>query len=198
MTRWTISIAGIAALLLVACGGGHDAADVPRDVLAGDAGDAAPEEVTPVLPRLHADGTRLVDAAGREVRWRGANLGGWMFHETWITLVGYPDHARLHLLAVDMGIADAVDPILRDVGVVWGDNPAGGWAVCPASDPAWVLTFAEAAAPVLGQATTDELLAALAPFEGECDDADLALRTLFQERFGLDGKQELLDAFQDA
>ena len=209
MTRSKVLIMGIAAWLAVACGAGHDAADaldVPPEGLvdaSGDlgdglAGDAEAEQALPALPRLHADGTRIVDGAGNEVRWRGANLGGWMFHETWITLVGYPDHARLHLLAVDMGLADAVDPIVRDVGVVWGDNPAGGWAVCPASDPVWVAKFAEAAVPVLGQETTDALLAALAPYEGECDDADLALRTLFQERFGQDGKQELLDAFQDA
>jgi aryl-phospho-beta-D-glucosidase BglC (GH1 family) len=205
--RWTAL--WIAALLLAACGGGGGAGDT-QEAAAGEVteatpegageetADASPEQAAPVLTRLHADGTRIVDAEGSEVRWRGANLGGWMFHETWITLVGYPDHARLHLIALDLGIADVVDPIIRDVGVVWGNNPAGGWAVCPASDPVWVQKFAEAALPVLGQETTDELLAALEPLAGECDDADLALRKLFDQRFGLDGKQELLEAFQDA
>jgi len=210
MTRFAGSMLLGLAWFLVACGGGNDAIDAANEVAGdthevaaddtGDAVDAAdtPDVVVPALPRLRAEGTTIVDAAGNPVRWRGVNLGGWMFHETWITLVGYPDHARLHLLAVDMGLADAVDPIIRDVGVVWGDNPAGGWAVCPASDPVWVDAFRDAAVPVLGQAATDELLAKLAPLAGECDDADLALRTLFEQRFGQDGKQELLDAFQDA
>ncbi len=209
MGRVFRTMLGAAAWCLVACGAGggpsdlSDAgpdglADVAADGAVGDALDATPEQVAPALLRLHADGTRVVDAAGREVRWRGVNLGGWMFHETWITLVGYPDHARLHVLADQRGMADAVDAVIRSVGLVWGDNPAGGWAVCPANDDDWLERFRAAAVPALGQAVTDELLTALQPLRGECDDADLALRTLFEARFGVDGKQELLDAFQDA
>ena len=37
-------------------------------------------EVAP-LPRLHAQGTRIVDPAGSEVILKGVNLGGWLFDD---------------------------------------------------------------------------------------------------------------------
>ena len=36
------------------------------------------------LPLLHADGPRIVDAAGREVRLRGVNVGGWLLQESYM------------------------------------------------------------------------------------------------------------------
>lgn len=38
----------------------------------------------PQLPRLHAQGTRIVDEAGRPVLLRGVNLGGWLVEEMWM------------------------------------------------------------------------------------------------------------------
>ena len=36
------------------------------------------------LPLLHADGPKIVDPAGREVRLRGVNVGGWLLQESYI------------------------------------------------------------------------------------------------------------------
>ena len=44
---------------------------------------AAPAHAAP--SRLHARGTRIVDAQGRPVALRGINLGGWLVEEMWMT-----------------------------------------------------------------------------------------------------------------
>jgi hypothetical protein len=38
-----------------------------------------------VLPRLKAQGTKIVDSSGKEVLLRGINLGGWLVEEMWMT-----------------------------------------------------------------------------------------------------------------
>ena len=57
-------------------------ADNVRKLLAALA-DVAPERRS--ISRLRAQGTAIVDANGTPIQLRGVNLGGWMFHETWIT-----------------------------------------------------------------------------------------------------------------
>lgn len=55
-----------------------------------DSSTASPRtgDPTPRDPRIHVDGTRLVDGDGREVRLRGVGLGGWLTMENFIT--GHP------------------------------------------------------------------------------------------------------------
>jgi hypothetical protein len=69
----------------------HDA--IPLLPVACACADAA----SPVarLPGLRADGTRIVDEAGREIRLRGVNLGGRTFYETRGTRVGGTTHGEL-------------------------------------------------------------------------------------------------------
>src|SRR5678815_1339579 len=59
MARWMITIATL-LLALVPLAGAAD------------------------LPRIHADGTRYVDDAGRPVILRGCNLGNWLVLEMWM------------------------------------------------------------------------------------------------------------------
>ena len=63
-----------------------------------------------------ADGTRIVDGEGREVVMRGVALGGWNFHENWITAVDYPAHARLHVIGEEAGHGADVDAAIVDAG----------------------------------------------------------------------------------
>jgi aryl-phospho-beta-D-glucosidase BglC (GH1 family) len=193
--------AGAAALLLVAVlgcssgGTGTDVADVPGD-LAGDAVDA-PDVPDAGLPRLRADGTRIVDAAGREVLLRGVNLGGWMFHETWITLVGQTSHGALYEAAIALGVGDEALAAMRAAGPENGGDSSGG-AVCPATGDVWVAKVRPELESRIGAAKTKTLLDGLAANPPLCDDADLSLRKVLADRFGTDGRDQLLDAFQGA
>src|SRR5689334_10602335 len=52
---------------------------------------------TTSLPALHADGTRMVDAAGKPVTLRGCNIGNWLMLEPWMlgNLIDVQDQGRL-------------------------------------------------------------------------------------------------------
>lgn len=146
-----------------------------------------PEEAAaPASVRLRAEGTRIVDGAGATVELRGVALGGWLFHENWITDVDYPAHGRLHVLGAERGIGDEVDAALRAVG----PNEKG--------DAEWLDALSAALAPTVGADATDALLADFAQYPPIVDDSDLPLRTVLEQRFGVDGRDALLDAFQGA
>jgi glucan 1,3-beta-glucosidase len=59
------------------------------------------------VPRLHTQGTKWVDAAGRPVTLRGCNLGNWLLQEMWMhtmQLEGIPDQYTLEqVLATRFG-----------------------------------------------------------------------------------------------
>lgn len=183
---------------------GPDAAvDVAVDVteLAGDPAAEAPADVQEIpeagLTRLHAAGTKIVDAAGREVRLRGVNLGGWMFHETWITLVGQTSAGALYQKAVELGVGDDVRAVLHDAGTEYGDDPAVT-KVCPGNGDLWVAKVHDPLVAKVGAATAQALFDELTLHPPLCDDADLGLRQLLSKRFGDDARDQLLDAFQGA
>jgi aryl-phospho-beta-D-glucosidase BglC (GH1 family) len=152
---------------------------------------------TVVMPRLHADGTRIVGPDGVEVRLRGVNLGGWMFHETWITLVGRTSNDVLLEKARELGVGDPVLAVMRDAGPQYGIDPAVV-RVCPGNGDDWVGRIRAPLVAAVGEATTAALEQALADEPPLCDDADMALRTVLADRFGTDGRDALLDAFQEA
>ena len=136
--------------------------------------------------RLRADGTRIVDGAGETVILRGVALGGWNFHENWITGVDYPAHARLHVIGQEAGFGDDVDAVLRAVG----PNEDG--------DVAWLAAVSAGLTERLGVETSESLLATLATYPSVVDDSDRALRIALETRFGTDGRDRLLDTFQGA
>lgn len=75
-TRLTYLVSLFSALLAILCVGTSGAAP---------------------LSRLHAQGTRIVDAAGHSVTLRGVNLGGWLVEEPWMQpfVTKPPDGSRL-------------------------------------------------------------------------------------------------------
>lgn len=179
------------AVTLASCGAPDAASpDALPDVVAADvptAGDVD-ADTTPAVtppPRLHADGTRLVDATGAEVRLMGANLGGWIFHESWITQATFTTRARLYEVAARRGHAEAGRAALLAAG---RDEGVPGWFdAVQASLTASV--GAEAAAAVVDEAKS---------YPGLQDDSDLLLRRELARRFGDAGRDELCDAFQRA
>ncbi|HOU54293.1 MAG TPA: cellulase family glycosylhydrolase [Myxococcota bacterium] len=154
-------------------------------------------EGIPPMPRLRAEGTRIVDPEGREVRLRGLNLGGLFFHETWITLTGRTSHDLLLEKARELGVEEAVMAVMRQVGPRYGSDPAV-IHVCPGSGPEWEALVRGPLATAVGQETADALMASLQQEPPLCDDADLSLRRVLADRFGTEGRDALLDAFQQA
>lgn len=143
-------------------------------------------EETPATSRLRAEGTRIVDAAGQEVLLRGVALGGWLFHENWITSVDYPAHARLVVLGDERGQGAAVRDAVRAAG------PSED------ADAAWLDSVRTSLDAALGTDETAELLAELALYPSVVDDSDLGLRLVLERRFGIEARDELLDRFQSA
>ena len=133
---------------------------------------------------LHADGTRIVDGEGNTVVLRGVALGGWNFHENWITAVDYPAHARLHVIGEEAGLSADVDAAI----IAAGPDEDG--------DADWVALVRAGLEARLGVDTADTLLATLAAYPSIVDDSDLPLRRVLESRFGVAGRDTLLDAFQ--
>ncbi|MFN7955307.1 MAG: cellulase family glycosylhydrolase [bacterium] len=133
------------------------------------------------LPRLAAAGRDIVDPAGQVVKLRGVNLGSWLFHENWISNVDYPLHGRIHVLAPESGIASEADAALREVG--------------PSGADGWLDRFRGALAARVDTERSDTFLAEVAQYPVVFDDSDQRMRALLEERFGIDGRDELLDVF---
>lgn len=146
---------------------------------------APPDDADPPagegLPPLHAEGTRLVDPDGNEVRLRGVNLGAWMFHETWITAVDYPTWGRFWVSAVEAGWEAEATAALQETGDTDDLDTLEAALAARAG--------AEAAAAV--RATTEARPSVY-------DDSDLPLRLQLESRFGTAGRDDLLDTFQGA
>ncbi len=147
----------------------------------------------PALPRLHAEGRDLVDAEGRRVTLRGVNLGGWLFHETWITLVGHDAASRAYLEGEKQGIQAAVLAAFRDLL-----GGAQGFDTCGASGAAFLDPFEAALAAHLDAARAAAFRQHLEGFASTCDDSELPIRRTLEARFGQAGRDALLDAFLGA
>ncbi|GDX81557.1 hypothetical protein LBMAG42_33680 [Deltaproteobacteria bacterium] len=144
--------------------------------------DSAAQEPADTL--LQADGTDIVDGGGNAVVMRGVALGGWNFHENWITAVDYPAHARLQVIGQEAGLSEEVDAAIVEAG----PDEDG--------DADWVAAVRIGLESRLGAETANGLLATLAQYPSLVDDSDLPLRRVLEARFGIEGRDTLLDAFQ--
>jgi len=150
------------------------------------AGEKGPVEPAPQveISRLHAQGRDIVNEQGEVKTLRGVNLGGWLFHETWISAVDYTLSGRIHVLGAEAGIGEDVDAALRIVGPAEGDG--------------WLAAFRTAVEGRVGAEATDALLDEVARYPSIYDDSDLPLRLLLEDRFGTAGRDDLLDIFWGA
>lgn len=157
-----------------------------EDLPDGDSDLTEDEAASELLTRLHADGTRIVNALGETVVLKGVNLGGWLFNETWITQVDYSLTSRLHALGEREGIGEAVDDLLAQGEPTWGGEG-----------------YLDALLPGLTEKVGSEKAEAFISLARGYlptlyDDCDLPLRLKLSERFGDDARDELLDIFQGA
>lgn len=152
-------------------------------------GEDCAEDPTPApaaVSRLGASGTEIVNDAGDAVLLRGVALGGWNFHENWITSVDYPAHARLVTLGDEGDYGAEVRAAVTEVG----PNED--------ADAAWLVSVEAALEARIGGDAAAALLAELALHPSVVDDSDLALRLLLERRFGVEARDEVLDRFQSA
>jgi len=155
---------------------------------AGMAACGGKAEGVPPMPALRADGTRIVDEAGQEVVLRGVNLGGWLFHETWITQVDYSLSSRIHVLGQKEPFAADVDAVLRQGNEeVWG----GGEEYLANFTAALAARIGDTAAAAFAEKVRGYLPVLY-------DDSDLPLRQKLSQRFGDEVRDQLLDVFQEA
>lgn len=131
--------------------------------------------------RLSASGTAIVDSSGNPVALRGVNLGGWLFHETWITNVDYSTYGRFWEVAGRAGFLAETEAVIRD-----------------AANPDDLPALTSALALVIGDEPAEQIRLETEMFPSVYDDSDLPLRQLLESRFGTAGRDQLLDVFQQA
>lgn len=204
MTQFAKGILGLhwilLPLLLVACSS-EENDPIPND---GDLdsqeselddieGDTDPDE-TPIPARLRADGTALVDANGETVHLRGVNLGGWLFHETWITAVDYSLQSRALIVGDLIGKKEEIRDILLEIGPM----KRNGWTPVMTAEE-WLQALFAQITEHLGATTADAFRSELDKYLPILyDDSDLPLRKKLEDRFGPTGRDDLLDLFQQA
>lgn len=159
--------------------GGSDSGAPGPDAGAVDTGVPRPS-----TGRVSVSGTALRGGDGERVILRGVNLGGWLFHETWITGVGHTELSRLRALAAAAGATEEVDAALRAVGSGSGES--------------WRDDVEAELAAALGPETARTLIAGVEALPSVGDDSDLPLRLVLEDRFGLEGRDALLDTFHGA
>jgi len=182
----------LAATAACSDGGGDGVTPVDggasRDANAPDAG---PEVVRTRTPtgRLRAEGNEIVDEEGRPVALRGVNLGSWLFVETWMDTLDYPAPGRLVVEADRIG--GTLGAEVRAAVTAAG----GPSAESRAEYYARVRTLLSAGAD---RTAFDGAAAASLACADVADDSDVPLRVELASRFGLDGRDRILDAYADA
>ena len=68
----------------------------------------------PTLPRLHVEGTEVVDLQGNRVALRGVNLGGWLVIESWMAGLGTLSQVELLAAMETEAAAEGLGGLYRD------------------------------------------------------------------------------------
>ncbi len=167
-----------AGLLLAACGSGG-----------ADAPDAGVDRTMAPVGRLHAEGSEIVDARGTPVVLRGANLGAWLFVETWMDMVDYPPHGRLIAEAdrISATLGTQVRAAVTAAGRLEDESRAEYYDRVASHLPVEVDAAQWATARAAALACADV-----------ADDSDVPLRAALLDRFGAEGRAEILDVYAAA
>ncbi|RJO74300.1 MAG: hypothetical protein C4523_01240 [Myxococcales bacterium] len=143
------------------------------------------------LSRLSADGTRLVDENGETVVLKGVNLGGWTYQETWLTAMDYSLQSRVYALGVQLGYETEITETLQEVG----PQRLTGMTVV-SDEQEWLEMVETALAARLGEGEAAEFMTELQAFLPDVnDDSDKPFYELLENRFGIEARDELVDAF---
>ena len=171
------------------------------DVVPDVAGDTAPDVVESGMSRLRAEGMNIVDEDGNVVVLKGVNLGGYLYHETWLTLVDYSAQARAWKVAVEMELEDIVLPVLVAIGpqIVAGMVGVSDGSGGSIGADAWLELLRTELGEVADTATVEAYFTELEKYlPAIYDDSDLPIYTKLEERFGIEARDSLLDTYQGA
>ncbi|HOA13101.1 MAG TPA: cellulase family glycosylhydrolase [Myxococcota bacterium] len=171
------------------------------DVVPDVAGDTAPDVVESGMSRLRAEGMNIVDEDGNVVVLKGVNLGGYLYHETWLTLVDYSAQARAWKVAVEMELEDIVRPVLVAIGpqIVAGMVGVSDGSGGSIGADAWLELLRTELGEVADTATVEAYFTELEKYlPAIYDDSDLPIYTKLEERFGIEARDSLLDTYQGA
>ena len=152
--------------------------------------DRAP--ATPLaLDFLKADRTRIIDSQGNTVQLRGVALGGWLYHETWITAVDFNLHNRLAALGDRDGIGEEVRQALYYVG------PFNGGSSDTSEITAYLQKFEDELSIYVTADQAGALTTEAHDYPLLYDDSDRPLLTALEDLYGQDGRDSAIGAFQD-
>jgi len=159
MTRIQVAFLATVMVTAMGCGGGGD------------------------NPFVHAETTRLVDGKGRPLPLRGVALGGWLYHEPWITNFDYQPWERVVVEADRLGQGAAAREVVKALGQEDGGDLA---KVQPAL------------AAKIGDAAAREVVDAARAWTSMWGDGEAPLYDALDRRFGKAGRKQIVGAFRDA
>jgi aryl-phospho-beta-D-glucosidase BglC (GH1 family) len=145
------------------------------------------------LPRLHVQGTDIVDPDGERVALRGVNLGGWLMIESW--MAGLGTLSQVELFAAMEAEADALG-----LGELYRDARQTNYIGCQLLlKPQWVcVTEWRAAMEAAAGERADDVAEFWAWFDGQpWVYEERTFWRWLEKRFGYAGMLELRSAWRD-
>jgi hypothetical protein len=162
-------------------------------------GDQEKDNEKPQISRLRTRGMDIVDESGKVIVLKGVNLGGYLYHETWLTLVDYSVQTRAYAVAEEWELLADVKPVLESIGpwriagMVGVEDAEGG----EIGEERWLQMLEEGLAGVgLDSEVVETYMTKLNSYLPDIyDDSDKPLFIKLEERFGTEIRDELLDIY---
>lgn len=150
-------------------------------------GQALPEggdlAASPPNPYVHAQGTELRDGRNQPLQLRGVALGGWLYHESWMTNFDYQTWERVIVEAAAQGHGAEARAVIRGLGSEAGNN---------------LDRVQPALAAKLGADSAQKVLDAVQAWPTVWGDGEGPLYAALEQRYGEAGRKQVVAAFQDA
>jgi aryl-phospho-beta-D-glucosidase BglC (GH1 family) len=134
-------------------------------------------------PYVHAQGTALLDGQNQPLELRGIALGGWLYHESWMTNFDYQTWERVLVEAEAQGHGADAHAVIRSMGSNDGNN---------------LDRVAPALATKLGAASAQKIIDAVKAWPTLWGDGEAPLYAALDRRYGPAGRKQVVSAFHDS